>query len=446
MIGRALVVSFLFGLPLPMLAAEVEFRAGATVLVAADEVIDGDLYATGETVTIAGVVRGDVVAAGGQIRLTGLAEGDFIAAGQAVFLEGTVGDDVRAAGMVLQLGPEATVTDHVVSAGYSFEAEPGSRIGGELVVQAAKAKLAGDVASRARITGGAIEIDGNVVGDLEVEVEGDLDEASWFERFVPAPVSVPSVTRGLKVTDAARIGGRLSYSSPEEVSISDGVASEGVEWSSGAGGADADIAEEDQPPTLLSRVGGVLQRFGALLIVGFLLLWRAPAWIGGRSSQLATNPLRSFVWGIVGMVGVPVAGLLVLGVSILLAILAGRLSLDRLALGFVLLGITLLVVILVGYILAILFGAPLLVAAAGGRGLVERAHSAWWRPYLALLVGLAILTALTNLPVVGGGLALLAIIAGLGPLVQWLMTQRWNPISSGGALKEAWRPAPGKSG
>lgn len=430
MLRRALAVCALLWLPLPVLAAGVEFRAGDAVTIAADEVIEGDLYASGDTVTIAGVVLGDVVAAGREVRLTGRAEGDFIAAGQVVVVLGAVGDDMRVAGMVLQLGPEAAVADHVVAAGYSFETELGSRIGGDLVVRTAKARLAGYAESQVGVTASAVEIAGNVVGDVEAEVSGNLSEAPWFERFVSASVTVPRVADGLSVTDTARIGGRLSYSSPVEGAISDGVAGAGVEWDSTSLVADSDSAEEDRTPTLLSGLGRALQRFGALLIVGLLFLWRARAWVEARSDQLATNPLRSVGWGIASFVGGPLAAFFVLGTSILLAVLAGGLLLSRLALLFVLLGLALFVVLLVGFLVAILFGAPLLASVAAGRALLERGDpTRLRRPYVALVVGLAILILLTSLPVVGTGIGLLAIVAGLGPLVRWLTTLRRQPIA-----------------
>jgi hypothetical protein len=72
-------------------AGAIEFKAGQHVTVPADEVIDGDLYATGETVTIDGktvtidgTVRGDVVASGREVRVNGSIEGDLMACGQAV--------------------------------------------------------------------------------------------------------------------------------------------------------------------------------------------------------------------------------------------------------------------------------------------------------------------------------------------------------------------------
>lgn len=424
MLGKVLASCALLGLPVSALATGIEFRAGEAVMVPADEVIAGDLYASGETVTIAGVVLGDVVAAGREVKLIGRAEGDLIAAGQVIVIDGAVGDDVRFAGSVLRLGSEASVADHVVSAGYSFEAEPGSRIGGDLVVSAAKAKLAGNAESDVRVTASALEIGGSIGGNVEAKVSGELGEASWFESFLPATVPVSQVADGFTVADSAWIGGQLSYSSPSEAEIPAGAAGGGVDWNP------VEATAEDPPPTLLSQVWSAVRRFGALLIVGLLLLWRAPSWFEARSDQLAKKPLPTVGWGVAGLVGTPAAMLLVLGATILLAVLAGNLALGRLSLLIVLLGLTLFIVLLVGFLVAILFGAPLLVSSTGGRLLLERADPARSRrAILALVLGLVILTVLTNLPVVGWVIGLLAVIAGLGPLTRWLTTLRRKPIA-----------------
>ncbi len=69
---------------LPWIANAAEFRSDERVVVGKEEVITGDLYASGATVTVDGAVLGDVVAAGREIFLNGRVEGDFIAAGQTV--------------------------------------------------------------------------------------------------------------------------------------------------------------------------------------------------------------------------------------------------------------------------------------------------------------------------------------------------------------------------
>ncbi|MCB1033756.1 MAG: hypothetical protein KDD47_07975, partial [Acidobacteria bacterium] len=330
----------------------------------------------------------------------------------------------------LYLGPEAVVAGHLVSAGYSFEAEPGSRIGGEVVFAGAKAMLAGEMESDLRVAAGALEISGAVGGDVEAEVGDAAQEAPWLERFLPAPIDLPVVPAGLTVGDSARIDGTLTYSAPREGSVAASAASGGVEWQPFRQPDVEEAGEAAGAATLVGRILTQLRRFAALLIFGLLLLWRAPNWAQARIERLAARPLGSLGWGIAGYIGVPMAGLAILGVTILLAVVTGSFSLGRLTTLVVLLGLLALAVLLVGFLAAVLFGAPVLVSLAGGRMLLGRGEVASAsKSYLAFVVGLAVFILVTSLPYVGWGLGLLVVLFGLGLLVQWLLGLRTSSVA-----------------
>ena len=90
---------------------------GKEVIVRADEVIEEDLYAFGDTVVIEGTVRGDVMASGREVRLLGTVEGDLTGCGQTYIVDGRVGDDLRIAGMTTVLGHGARIGGDFVTAG-----------------------------------------------------------------------------------------------------------------------------------------------------------------------------------------------------------------------------------------------------------------------------------------------------------------------------------------
>jgi len=168
-----------------------------------------------------------------------------------------------------------------------------------------------------------------------------------------------------------------------------------------------------------------VRRFFAILIVGLLLLWRAPRWTSARIDEVASSPLRGLGWGLASSVGAPVTAFVILTVTILLANLAGILSLGRLSALVVLLGLTLLFVLVVGFLITVLFGAPIVVGSGVGRALLQRiAPARLPAPYLSLAVGLALLVVLTSLPIVGRAIGLAAVVLGLGLVAQWLVGVR----------------------
>src|SRR2546430_11844360 len=119
---RSLVHSlFLIGgavllLAVPSAAMAAEVRNGASAVVAPGETLNDDLFASGQTVTVAGRVTGDVYAAGQTVVVTGTVDGDLLAAAQQVVVDGPVNGNVRAAGAVFQvnghLGRSVTASAH----------------------------------------------------------------------------------------------------------------------------------------------------------------------------------------------------------------------------------------------------------------------------------------------------------------------------------------------
>lgn len=89
------------------------FKTGNTVTVAANETIDGMLFAGGSNIDIAGKVNGDIYCAGQTITISGTVNGDVFCAGQTITVTGYVGGSVRLAGQSISLdgtiGNSATV-------------------------------------------------------------------------------------------------------------------------------------------------------------------------------------------------------------------------------------------------------------------------------------------------------------------------------------------------
>ncbi|MGB5516695.1 MAG: hypothetical protein WBP36_19445, partial [Thermoanaerobaculia bacterium] len=70
LLAVCLSVSLLLSSP----AGAAEFKTGKEVTIEKDEVIEDDLYMTGETMTVKGTVKGDVVASGKMVRIEGVVE------------------------------------------------------------------------------------------------------------------------------------------------------------------------------------------------------------------------------------------------------------------------------------------------------------------------------------------------------------------------------------
>ncbi|MEX5299350.1 polymer-forming cytoskeletal protein [Kocuria sp. CPCC 205292] len=432
----SLLVLALAGVLLAAPAGAAEIRGEENVVVAADEVVDDDLYVTGGDVVVDGTVRGDLLVAGGTVTVNGTVEGDLMAAAQTVVIEGTVGDDARVASQVLLLGEQARVADDLVTAGFSLETRPGAEIGGDVLLGAYQALLAGSVDGDVTAGAAALALAGAIGGDVQADV-GAADEAG--AAWAPTTgVAVPRVDPGLTLTDAARLGGDLSYRSGTEAVIAPGAEIAGdVVY-------DPVVVEEEAvgPAGPLALLIDGLRLFVTLFLVGLLALWLMPRATTGAAATLRARPWVSLGWGALAVVGTAVAVLAVLAVAVLLAIALGWLTLAGLAAAVVAAGVVLDLVLVLGLVLAVALLAPVVVAYTTGSLLLrDRAPARFGKRVLALALGLLIYVLLRAVPFLGPVVALLVALFGVGALVVWA----WDAARRGRARRRADRGHPGAS-
>lgn len=150
-------VALLVALALLPGVAAADSRTGGTVVVGADEVVDGDLRATGGTVVVRGEVTGDLEAVAGSVVVEGTVGGDVNGSAGAVRVDGDVGGTVN------------------VGAGSVYLAE-GSSVG-DLNVGAGSVVVAGTVAGDARVGAEEITLADTAVVEGDFVYDGDLTRA-----------------------------------------------------------------------------------------------------------------------------------------------------------------------------------------------------------------------------------------------------------------------------
>jgi hypothetical protein len=406
------IVGLLAVLLLSVPVGAAEFKTGKEVTIAKDEVIEDDLYMTGDTMTVRGTVKGDVVASGKVVRIEGVVEGDVMAAGQAVVIDGQVRDDVRIAGMTLKLGEAARVGDDLFAAGFSFESVSGSEVVGRTSMTGYQALIAGE--HQEDLVGAlvALRIEGQVAGNVEAAVESEAGPA-WWTQFMQSPVPLPTVDPGLTLGSSARVGGNLSYKSKSAAEIADSALV--------AGETQHEVAEVGEAPEVGpgQRLAKLLRWFVALYLFGALLLWLVPDKVNGVATAVTDRPVASLGWGIVTLLGFPVAMVLVLVLTLVLAMLFGFMTLGKMAALVVIVGLLLEFLLAVKLWIAVGFLAPVVVSLAGGRFLITRGGAAEKSPFSSLLVGLALLALFSVVPFVGTLVRWLVVLIGLGAGSYW---------------------------
>jgi hypothetical protein len=349
----------------PSSAAAAEIRTGESVVVAADETIDDDLYAFGNSVTVLGRVRGDVVVAANTVDVGGVVERGLFAAGSTVNVTGEVGGSARVAGATVGLaGP---IGRDVLAGGASLTLGPAGRVGGDAVLGGGTLTVAAPVGRRLWAGGDQVAVAAAVGGDVDVEAAQ------------------------LRLGPGAALAGDLRYASGRDAEVAPGATVAGTTVRREPARVPGQPAATRPLDPALAWLRGLV----GVLALGLALLLAFPRLGEATVASLERAPWQSLGLGAALVAGVPVGALLLF----VLGLFVGGWWLGPAVLGLYALALV------VGYAAAALVvgsWATTLVASGG--------LHAFWR----LLVGLVLLGLLTLVPVVGWIAGLAAVVFGLG--------------------------------
>jgi cytoskeletal protein CcmA (bactofilin family) len=396
-------------------------RSGENIVIKTGEVVEDDLYVTASTFVLDGTVKGDLIVAGKTITINGTVEGDVMAAGQTVIINGTVTHAVRIAGAALQVGENASIGGDIVAAGASLETKKGSITSGELVVGSGQALLAGDVAGDVLAGTGSLDLRGTFGGNIDAVVGNAENNAGGPppSMFMPqTDIAMPVVASGLTVTEGAKIEGDLKYTFANEIKVPPGSVSGKVTH------IKPEITPENAPLTpaqkIMNRTFTLLRNIATLIIVGLLLGWLVPTFIGSLADKLRLQPWPTLGWGVVTYAAFFFVLLVVLLVMILGAILFGVLTLGGLSGTVVGVGIFTIFTLILGFVLVTSFLTKIVVGWLGGKMILTRIkpelaeHKIW-----PMVIGVCIIALIVALPYIGWLVGLLVMFAGLGSLWLW---------------------------
>lgn len=377
----------------PVYAAE--FRDGDTVIIGEDEVIDDDLFISGQTVTVDGTVTGNLFAAGANVTVNGVVDGSLFMAGQSLAVNGTVNGSLFGTGYSLTTGPDAVTDGNLYFSGFSLTTEPGSQVGRSLYGNGYQLLLDGTTADNVYVGAAALELTGNVGGDVTGSVSSSQESAPTM--FMPSfDGSVSIVPPGLRMDDSAQVSGDVTV---DVIQPDQGEAAAPV----------YSLANE--------RTRWVLGELIALLIVGFLLLWLRPTWLRRTSAVARERWLPSLGVGLLAVIIAAFLVPLIVGIIVLLTIAGGWISLGELTAPILGLGLTGLGLAVAVFLFLVGMVSKIIVAFLGGRLLVQRPSDSniTARDFAALALGLVIYILLRALPFgVGFIIGLFITLLGLG--------------------------------
>lgn len=406
-------------------------RSGDKVIINAGDVINDDLYIGANQLVMDGTVNGDVLAGGQMITINGTVNGNVIAAGQTVIINGTVTGSVRVSGAALFFGEKAKVGGDIVGAGYSLEVRKGSVISRDVLFGGGQILLAGDINRNVTVGTAALEISGNIGGN----VKADVGEANQGQAGPPpstfigqSTVPVPLVSPGLTIDPSAKITGNLDYTQTKELAFPGGVVDGKVTRTN----PPANQSQPTPQETTSHKVGAwtlnLIRSLVTLILIGLLLFWLFPIFFKSLSERLQSQPWPSLGWGVIAYAAFFFAMLLILFVMIFGAIIFGFLTLGSLSGTIVWLGILTLLASIVGFVLVTSFVAKIVFGAAIGKWILARASSSLAEhKFWPMVIGVAVTSvviALFSFPLIPTGLLgrllnFVVVLFGLGAMWLW---------------------------
>jgi hypothetical protein len=420
LIVLALIAFLLFFIPLPALSSDVRFAKD--IMISANEVANDDVYLAGDRVRIDGTINGDAIIAGSEIIINGVVTGDLMAAGRSITINGTVNDDIRMAGQSISLDTKAQIGDDAMLAGWGLEQLAGSNIGGDLYFGGFQALLAGNVSQN--VVGGmnSLELRGTVGKDVKSTVLGDTNISQW--PFLPPTLrELPQIPLGLTIGDKAKIGGNLSYRSPQVGQISTGAQIAGQVKHTTI------ITEPEKAPiNPFWEIVWQIQRLLALLLIGWTMLRWMPRWTKGLAETIQVQPRQCLGWGIVGTIAVVPAAITIFLVIVFLGGLFA-ITLPMFIPPLIGVGFLTYITLTLGLMLIVTYLAPVIVSLLGGQRLMQWLQFNEIRQITTLGIGLLIFVILTTIPLLGWVVSLTASLLALGAMWVSLRGQRYRSTS-----------------
>lgn len=238
-------------------------------------------FFAGEKVEIAEVGADSVFAAGGTVDIAKAQAEHVFAAGEFLRLADSTIEDVFLAGRRIEIG--GAVLDDIFAAGETVDVTPTATVGGDGLYAGRVLRLSGESRGDVIAAGGHVELAGSIAGNVTL--------------LSPEIVLVPGL----------RVGGTLSYSSPEPLTIPEGVSIAGAikkeEWPREANESDASSA--------VGVLIGAIATFAALALFAAVVLAAAPRVADLAAARLQSSPWLSLGIGLAATVGLPVAGVIV---------------------------------------------------------------------------------------------------------------------------------------
>lgn len=370
---KFILISALLFLPFGAVKA-FDTKTGDSVYVPKDEIISGNLYVAGDTITVDGDIAGDLIAIAQTININGNIEGDIIAATQNITINGRVNGNVRAIGSIITINGLIARNVSIFSKSTTLGSE---------------SKVGWDVTAASSIMESHGDIDGGLAGNF-----GSLLISGKIGKNINVKMSDSILDGILTVTPEATINNNLIYIAEKPAEIAEGAKING-EITQKSPQVSKNISFSDWLWPAIYSI------FGALA-VGLVFVFLSKDLTPKIIKKIEENPLRCSIYGLTLMITLPLAAILLI---------------------FTLIGIPLSLIIFTGWFI-IMYVAKIFTAILVGSLILKNINKKN-NPKLiwSLILGVVICWLLFAAPYVGWIISLLSVWLGLGGIFIYASNQ-----------------------
>lgn len=424
-----LVSVLLFSTATPARAAE--FIDGDRSVVDEGEVIEDDLFITGNTVVMNGTVEGDLFAAGNRVEINGVVEGNVIAAGNTVIVNGevqgslfiggqnisvgaTVGGSLMVGANSLDLIADALVDGSLYYGGYTLDADESSEIMRNLYSGSYRSTLAGGIGRDVYSGVSNFKLTGTVGRDVNLY----LDENGQHQIDIAEGAVAGEVTQEIVVQGDYDFDGDFVFESVEF---------DGFRRNSGR------FYWANQTR---ARVG----EFIGLMLVAIVVLWKGENLLKNSVAELKKGPLSSFLWGFAALISFPFLLLFGFVIGMILTLMLGLVTLgDMMGFMVALTGTGLTTFAFVFTFLAYMVGRLVSGYVIGEwlfKQIAPEVLDSRYGRFWAIALGIVLFEALRFAPVAGFFIAFVFVSFGFGAILVYLYNKYWGAKPAVAAVVE----------
>jgi cytoskeletal protein CcmA (bactofilin family) len=342
-------------------AGEVE-HGSPNYTLPADQTVHTDLIVFADTTRIEGNVDGDLIVWSQDATVTGHVKGDIIAFAQELRVEGPVGGNVRVFAQRLDL--TSTVERNVSAWVQNLNVNPGSKIGGSMILGTGDGVLEGSVGGDLQAYGAEFDVNGAIGRNLYIR-------AGHLKFGQHADVAGTATYHG---RTQANVDGGAKFAQPLQTTI---------------------ISEDfSNRYSSLGYYWHQVLRWGAAFVFGLVLLLLAPTFYFDASNAL-NRYAPSFGFGVLFLFAVPIAAVLICFTIVGLGV-----------------GISTIMIWLIS-----MYAAQVIVGRWVGEKILGVGEPGMGPALGRLALGLVALRLISMLPYVGGWVMFGVVIWGIGGMV-----------------------------